>query len=226
VDEARRLPEFFSQTPATAPYRVAIVDAADDLNVNAANALLKTLEEPPPRGVLLLVSHSPGRLLPTIRSRCRVLRFSALPEAEVADLLTARANASQADADTLARMAGGAPGRAFALAAAGALEVDKQAHEILRALPGADEALLLSMADRFRGGEGQERFNLLFERLAAQVHDMAVSSARSGQGAGLDRWAQAWELLNRLPADAEAVNLDRADAFFTAVRELRAAARA
>jgi DNA polymerase-3 subunit delta' len=226
VDEARRLPEFFSQTPATAPYRVAIVDAADDLNINAANALLKTLEEPPPRGVLLLVSHSPGRLLPTIRSRCRVLRFSALPEAEVADLLTARANVSQGDAESLARMAGGAPGRAFALAAAGALEVDKQAHDILRALPGADEALLLSIADRFRGAEGQERFNLLLERLAAQVHDMSVSSARSGQGAGLDRWAQAWELLNRLPVDAESVNLDRADAFFTAMRELRAAARA
>ena len=75
VDQARELPEFFSKSPAQAPYRVAIIDAADDLNVNAANAILKTLEEPPPRGVLFLVSHAPGRLLPTIRSRCRTLAF-------------------------------------------------------------------------------------------------------------------------------------------------------
>ena len=78
VEEARRLPEFFSKAPASAPFRVAIVDAVDDMNPNAANALLKTLEEPPPRGVLLLVSHAPGGLLPTIRSRCRRLRFDAL----------------------------------------------------------------------------------------------------------------------------------------------------
>ena len=64
VDEARQLPEFFSTTPAISPYRVAIIDAADDLNVNAANAVLKTLEEPPPRGVILLISHAPGKLLP------------------------------------------------------------------------------------------------------------------------------------------------------------------
>src|SRR5277367_4475775 len=74
VDDARRLPEFFSKAPASAPYRVAIVDAVDDMNPNAANALLKTLEEPPERGILLLVSHAPGGLLPTIRSRCRRLR--------------------------------------------------------------------------------------------------------------------------------------------------------
>ena len=79
VDEARALPEFFSKSPGRAAYRVAIIDAADDLNPNAANAVLKTLEEPPARGVLLLVSHAPGALLPTIRSRCRRLVFAAPP---------------------------------------------------------------------------------------------------------------------------------------------------
>src|SRR6478609_5604994 len=78
VDDARRLAEFFSKSPASAPHRVATIDAADDLNLNAANAILKTLEEPPPKGVLLMVSHSPGRLLPTIRSRCRRLAFQPL----------------------------------------------------------------------------------------------------------------------------------------------------
>src|SRR5688500_10180521 len=78
VDDARKLGEFFSKSPASAPHRVAIIDAADDLNPSAANAILKTLEEPPPRGVLLMVSHAPGGLLPTIRSRCRRLAFQPL----------------------------------------------------------------------------------------------------------------------------------------------------
>ena len=226
VDEARRLPEFFAQTPASAPYRVAIIDAVDDLNVNAANAVLKTLEEPPERGVLLLVSHSPGRLLATIRSRCRTLAFPSLDEGKVAAILEQRAGLNIEDATRLARMAHGAPGLALRLAAIDALEVDAAAHEILRHLPRTDDAALLALVDRFRGAEGQERFELLFSRLAEQVHDMAVGQALAGEEGGLDRWAQAWEMLTRLPGEAEALNLDRADAFWTAMRELRAAAAA
>jgi DNA polymerase-3 subunit delta' len=225
VDEARRLPEFFAQTPAAAPYRGANIAAVDDLNVNAANAVLKTLEEPPARGVLLLVSHSPGRLLATIRSRCRRLAFPALAEAQVAEIVEHRAELNAEDALRLARMAHGAPGLALRLASVGALEVDAAANDILRQLPRTDDALLLSLADRFRGAEGQERFELLFSRLAEQVHDMAMRQALAGEG-GLDRWARAWEVLTRLPGEAEALNLDRADAFFTAMRELKAAAAA
>lgn len=226
VDEARRLPEFFSQTPATSPYRVAIIDAADDLNVSSANAILKTLEEPPPRGVLFLVSHAPGRLLPTIRSRCRRLGFTAPGEDLTADFLTARTGLTHDQALRLARMAGGAPGLALRLAAADALAADDAAHEILRNLPRLDEAALLHLADGFRGAEGQARFDLLFDRLAAQVRSMAVGQAMSGTGEGLDRWVLAWERLRVLPDQAEGLNLDRADAFWTAMRELRAAAAA
>jgi DNA polymerase-3 subunit delta' len=225
VDEARRLPEFFAKSPASAPHRVAIVDAADDLNVNAANALLKTLEEPPTRGVLLLVSHSPGRLIATIRSRCRRLALGALPEDAVAAFVQAGAGLDDEQALRLARMSGGAPGRALSLADAGAIALDDAARELLRGLPGVDEAMALSLADRFRGGEGAVQFSLLFERLADRVH--ALATARSAEGRGsLDRWAQAWETLNRLPREAEALNLDRADALFAALSELREAARA
>lgn len=224
VDEARRLPEFFSQSPAASPYRVAIIDAVDDLNVNAANAVLKTLEEPPERGVLLLVSHAPGRLLPTIRSRCRRLAFPPLAEDQVAAILDQRAGLSTEEGVRLARMAKGAPGLALRLAAAGALEVDQTAHDILRSLPRTDDAALLALVDRFRGAEGQERFELLFDRLAEQVHAMATGQALAGEGIALDRWAQAWDVLTRLPREAEALNLDRADVFWTAMRELRAAA--
>ena len=225
VDEARGLSEFFSKSPASAPHRVAIVDAADDLNVNAANALLKTLEEPPARGVLLMVSHAPGRLLATIRSRCRRLAFSPLSLEAAAAFVRERQEVSAEDALRLARMAGGAPGRALALAGANAIAVDDAARALIDGLPRVDEAMALSLADRFRGGEGQAQFNLLFDRLAERVRRLAVERAAQGVG-GLERWAQAWETLQRLPREAEALNLDRADALFTALAELRQAARA
>ncbi|WP_334163148.1 DNA polymerase III subunit delta' [Phenylobacterium sp.] len=225
VDDVRRLAEFFSKSPASAPHRVAIVDAADDLNVNAANALLKTLEEPPPRGVLLMVSHSPGRLLPTIRSRCRRLALPPLSLEEAAAFVRDRIEVTEEDALRLSRMAGGAPGKALALAAGQALAMDDAARALLADLPQMDEAMALSLADRFRGGEGQAQFNLLLDRLADRVHAMSLDRAREGRGP-LDRWALAWETLQRLPREVEALNLDRTDALFTALRELRQAAQA
>ena len=122
-------------------------------------------------------------------------------------------------------MAGGAPGRAWALAQANAIAIDDAARALLGDLPQVDEGLALSLADRFRGAEGQAQFNLLFDRLAERVHGFAAE--RAGQGAhGLEPWAAAWETLQRLPREVEALNLDRADALFTALAELRQAARA
>jgi len=225
VDEARGLSEFFSKSPASAPHRVAIIDAVDDLNANAANAILKTLEEPPPHGVLLMVSHSPGRLLPTIRSRCRRLAFRPLSLEAAAAFVREREDVTEEAALRLARMAGGAPGRAWALAGANAIAMDDAARALIEGLPRVDEAMALSLADRFRGGEGAAQFNLLFDRLSERVH--GFSAERAGQGVGgLDRWAQAWETLQRLPREVEALNLDRADALFTALGELRQAAKA
>ena len=225
VDEARSLAEFFSKSPANAPHRVAIVDAVDDLNANAANAILKTLEEPPPHGILLMVSHSPGRLLPTIRSRCRRLAFAPLAIEDAAAFVRQREDVSVEDSLRLANMAVGAPGRAWALAGGGALAMDDAARALMESLPRVDEAMALSLADRFRGGEGQAQFNLLFDRLGERVHSFAADRAGQGIG-GLDPWAAAWETLQRLSREVEALNLDRADALFTALSELRQAARA
>ena len=225
VDDARRMAEFFSKSPASAPHRVAIIDAADDLNVNSANAILKTLEEPPPRGVLLMVSHSPGRLLPTIRSRCRRLAFQPLGVEATAAFVSGRADVNPEEAMRLAQMADGAPGHALSLAASGALAMDDAARDLLAELPRIDETRALSLTEKFRGGEGAAQFALLFERLADRVHGLATYRASEGIGR-LDRWAQAWETLQRLPREVEALNLDRADALFTALTELRQAAQA
>ena len=227
VDEARKLPEFFANSPAVSPYRVAIIDAADDLNVNAANAVLKTLEEPPPRGVILLISHAPGKLLPTIRSRCRRLAVPAPGVPAAADMVERMADLPHKDAERLARMAHGAPGKALQLAAAGAIAIDDAANEILRALPKIDEGALLAMADTFRGAEGAARFELLMDRMADQVRIFATQVAADGKNSpGLDRWAAAWERLSSVPGEAEAVNLDRGDVFWSVISDLRAAAKA
>lgn len=195
------------------------------MNTNAANALLKTLEEPPERGVLFLVSHSPGGLLPTIRSRCRRLRFEAWAEDDAADFLQQRLDVTTDDARRLAAIAHGAPGRALQLAGASAVEVDRLAAEILQRLPEVDPVPMLTVTDGFRGPEGAARFELLFERLAERVRERALASAEQGATPS-DRWYQVWDRLICIPREVEAVNLDRTDAFWTAMAELRAAARA
>ena len=220
VDEARRLPEFFSKAPALAPYRVAIIDAADDLNVNAANAVLKTLEEPPPKGVLLLVSHAPGRLLPTIRSRCRRLGFAPWTREALSAFLNARA----LDVG-VAEAARGSPGRALALAEVGVGGSDALA-ALLDGLPRLDETQALKLAESLRGGEGGERFADLMQRLADLVRARVAAAAMHSDLQGLDAWGLAWERLSALPAEAEGLNLDRADALASAFADLRAAARA
>jgi DNA polymerase-3 subunit delta' len=223
VDEARALPEFFAKSPASAPYRVAIIDTADDLNTSGANAVLKTLEEPPERGVLILVSHAPGGLLATIRSRCRRLRVETPDPTAAARWVSLKAGVAPGEAQRLLAMAQGAPGGAWRLAADGALEADRLAHDLLAALPRPDEASMLAIADSFRGAAGAVRFSLFFNRLSDHVHAMAARRGAEGEaGQALDRWAEMWTELIDAPRHAEAVNLDRADVFFTALSRLKA----
>jgi DNA polymerase-3 subunit delta' len=223
VDEARGLPEFFSKSPASAPYRVAIIDTADDLNNSAANAVLKTLEEPPERGVLLLISHAPGALLPTIRSRCRRLRVEVPEPGRAAAWVSAKTGVEPGEAGRLLAMARGAPGGAWRLAAAGALEADRIADELLQALPRPDEGAMLALADSFRGPAGAARFNLFFERLADRVHTMTRNRLETTMpgSLSLDRWAEVWDELVAIPRQVEAVNLDRADVFFATLSRLK-----
>lgn len=218
VDAARALPEFFAKTPSQSPFRVAIVDAADDMNMNAANALLKTLEEPPERGVLFLVAHAPGRLMPTIRSRCRRLTFQPWSDEAVASFLRERVSLPEAQILAVAAMARGAPGRALTLASSEALAYDAQARALVEGEPPA-EAELMSVVDKFRGAEGQTRFELFLERLAEAVRLM-VTEGRAGRL--VERWASLWDRLANAPGEADALNLDRADVFWSIMAELKA----
>lgn len=215
VDQSRELPEFFSKSPSQAQHRVAIIDAADDLNINAANALLKILEEPPESGVLFLVTHAPGRLLATIRSRCRRLSFPIWAPDRLTTLVRNRTGVDLEDAEHAAAMAGGSPGAALALAAGTTFEMDQLARQWVEG--DIDRAEALAIADKFRGAEGQERFETLMDRLIAAVRMRALNS---GPGRG-NRWAELWERLQPLPDRAAGLNLDRGDVLAGALADLR-----
>lgn len=219
VDEARRLPEFFAKAPALGPYRVAIIDAVDDFNASGANAVLKTLEEPSARGVLFLVSHAPGRLLPTIRSRCRTLAFRPWTLDELAEFICSASDLTMGDAERLASIAKGSPGRALALLTAKIAEIDQIADSIVTR--SAPSAVLMSAAEGFRGAEGMARFALLLNRLA----EAAAQRAEGSEPSSAVRWAELWGRLSTLPDRVEGLNLDRADAFWSAVTDIAETAR-
>lgn len=225
VDEARRLPEFFAKSPSIAAWRVAIIDAADDLNPSAANAVLKTLEEPPERGVVLMVSHAPGALLPTLRSRCRRLNFAPWPEARVARFVQGAADLDAGDADRLAALSCGAPGRALRLQAQGALELDGTARALFEGGTGRQDVAVQAIADKLRGGEAAARFALLIELLAEQARAKALAAAAHDPRAA-EQAAAAWARWRALPERVEGLNLDRAEALWGVAAEVRALAGA
>jgi len=133
VDQVRTLGELFGVTPALSPWRAVVIDSVDDLEASAANALLKMLEEPPANSLFLLVSHVPGRLLPTIRSRCRRLDLQPLDDdAMTSALETELPELSPSDRSKLVPLAGGSVARALAYAALDLAPLEQQALAILR----------------------------------------------------------------------------------------------
>lgn len=189
VDEVRRLKGFLQLSAADGGWRVAIVDAAEEMNPAAANALLKLLEEPPPRVLLLLVSHAPARLLPTIRSRCRTLKLAPLGAADLAAALDG-AGVDIGDApDALALLADGAAGEAARLVALEGPALYQRLVRLAGGAPGMDRREMVALADSCAGRDGAEVFDVtlrLFDILLARL-------ARAGAGAGDGREAAAGE---------------------------------
>jgi|TARA_Y100000294_G_scaffold146282_1_gene141774 DNA polymerase-3 subunit delta' len=228
VDDVRAVGRFFAMTAGEGGWRVAVIDSADEMNTSAANAVLKVLEEPPDRALLLLVSHNPGRLLATIRSRCRKLALQPLPGETVEKLIAeALPDLDAGDASTLAYLADGSPGRALALAAEGGLGLYRDMTGLLETLPRLDIPALHAFGVRLGKAGADEAFstasNLLRWWLARLILSASGAMAadgpftaeekalmdRLGQAAGLDRWFEVWEKINRLLDKTEHANLDR-----------------
>jgi DNA polymerase III subunit delta' len=228
VDDVRRVADFLRLTPAEGGWRVVIVDGAEHLNRNAANALLKILEEPPQRAVLLLACAAPGRLLPTIRSRCRALRLSALAQPEMETLLARYLPGLQgAERANLAALAEGSPGRALALAEEEGLKLAGLVDEVLRGLPNFPLLRAYELADGLGRSEGgfATFMELLRRGLARAVREAVRGSADPVQSrvAGLrplDAWGDLWDALTRLQDETERLNLDKRQAIISGIAML------
>lgn len=225
VEEARKAPHFFEKSAsANDGWRVCLVDSVDEMNNNGANALLKTLEEPPQRGVLLLVAHSPGRLPATIRSRCRTLVLRP-PEIEAtAQWLIAQGAANdEKTASAASRLAGGAPGRALALCASGGVELASQIKQIVARGSKASDGEVRALADRVarKGSEGLR--SIFYTALSNEIHDAARKQAESQ----IDPtpWLNAWREVNTLAGEADGLYLDPKQTALAALGYVRDAAR-
>ncbi len=173
IDQVRTLQPMFATKPALSARRVIVIDAIDDLERSGANALLKNLEEPPVGTIFLLVSHAPGRLLPTIRSRCRSLRFAALADDQVARVLRAEApDLAEAEVAALVRAGGGSPGRALAFAGLDMASIERDLAEIA-ATGDRDNAVRGRLAKALSGKGATERFAAFVERVPAFIAEQA-----------------------------------------------------
>ena len=245
VDEVRRLRSFLSHRSAQDGWRVVIVDEANDLNVNAANALLKSLEEPPQRTVFLLIASAPGRLLPTIRSRCRVLSLPPLGSTRSARRRHAGARCRRRRCSGRQGLAGaGAAGRrergraSRACGARAGWSSTTASSKLAESLPRVDWRLVHALSDELQPAAAQARFELFYELLLSFLGRLIRAQA-TGEGAQDERdlagrligeerlasFAALWERIGREKAETVGLNLDRKALILETVGGLVAAAQ-
>ncbi|MBI1203024.1 MAG: DNA polymerase III subunit delta' [Rhodopseudomonas sp.] len=223
VDDVRRSVGFFGSTAGEGGWRIAIVDAVDDMQREGANALLKVLEEPPQRTLLLLISHSPGRELPTIRSRCRRLLLRPL---EANDVERAVSAATGRDVDDDVRQAAaaaeGSVGRALRFLDGPALALRQRVLELFAQLPNPDPRALHALGDAVSGTEPQTLATLM-----DMVNGWLAARLDPAQRGAVQmaRTAQAWEKINRAARDVEIYNLERKPLVFSVFGWLAEAAK-
>jgi len=220
IDDVRKVNAFMSLTPAEGGWRVVVVDGADEMNQNSANALLKVLEEPPPRAVLLLVCSSPGRLLPTIRSRCRRLRLGQLDDAVMHTLLRQYLpNLTDDERGRLVTLAEGSPGRALMMAEDEGLAISTLVDNLLANMDSLPLSKGYEIADQL--GRSDTGFSTFLDLLRAGVSS-AVRAVARGQGdpeqermieqRPIDAWGDLWHGLTRLQDETERFSLDKRQA--------------
>ena len=245
VDEVRRLKGFLAHTADAGQWRVVIVDSADELNVNAANALLKSLEEPPRQTVFLLLTAEPGRLLPTIRSRCRTLALAPLGEA---DLKRAALEAFKrmegeppgaSDWPRLVDLAEGSARRLLTLWMGDGLKLAGRIEQVLAALPRLDWGAVHTLADELASAAAADKLETFYDLLLQLIARMVRARARCGDSGGpeaalaarlipeaaLATWAELWETVVREKRVATALNLDRKSLILDTFSRIEKAAR-
>jgi DNA polymerase-3 subunit delta' len=228
VDETRETISFFGSTAAGEGWRVCVVDTVDELNPNAANALLKILEEPPHRSLFLLVSHAPARVLPTILSRCRKLPLRPLAANEV---IRAAAQATDIAVDDpalreAADAAEGSVSRALTLLGGDALKLHHRTAALLATLPQIDPRELHALGDAL-GGSDRVALAAFIDSVDRWVSQRlrADDANANANLPRLARLAEVWEKINRAARDTEAYNLERKPLVFSVFGLLSEATR-
>jgi DNA polymerase-3 subunit delta' len=223
----RAIAGFLRLTPAEGGWRVVVLDGAEELNRNAANALLKVLEEPPPRAVLLLVCSAPGRLLPTIRSRCRRLRLAPLARRDMDGLLARYLpEIAAADRERLGELADGSPGRALQLTAEEGVALAGLVAQVMAELPRMPLARAHAVADAL--GRSETAFETFMDLLRHALGNAVGQAARGATGAAgarlaarpLAAWGDVWHALGRLQDETERFHLDKRQAVVDGLRLL------
>jgi DNA polymerase-3 subunit delta' len=245
IDDIRQLRHFLQRTAVT-PWRVVIVDTADDLNLNSANALLKSLEEPPARTVFFLISSSPGRLLPTIRSRCRTVRFEPLPDAALREAVLSACRGAERDPPdeaqlaTLLAIAKGSARRVLQLLDGGGIALYEAVVTLLESLPRLDRAALHKLIALTAPRDGIAHavaFDLLEDVIAAVLRARAMGLDATPEFPQLRRfpaivtpdsladWAELWETIRDARGETERLNLDKAALTLTVFEKFEALSR-
>jgi len=224
VEDVRRTVSFFGSTAGEGGWRIAIVDTVDELGNEGDNALLKVLEEPPPRCLLLLVTHSPGRVIPTIRSRCRKLVLRPLAADDVARAAATALGQGPDDADirAAADAADGSVARALLLLDGPGLELRRRIAGLLESLPHVDQRALHALGDKL-GGTDVAPLAAFLDAVNTWLSGQLATGARDNRQ--MARLAEAWDKVNRAGRDIEIYNLDRKPFVFTVFGALAEAAR-
>ncbi len=227
IDDVRALSDFFGLKSSDGGWRVVIVDTVDDMNISAANAFLKILEEPPAQTLFFLLSHTPAGLLPTIRSRCRQLPLKPLSADRVRKVITPwTAGLSEDQLATLLALSEGSPGKALLLQQTGGLEAFLSSLSTFEGYPSFDPDKLHGLADAVGRKDGEGLYRVLVElypwwisRLVRSLstgfadQDLLAGErqvmAKLGSHQSVAFWVDIWEKSNHLIKRAESINLDR-----------------
>ena len=225
VEDVRKMLGFFGSTAGEGGWKIAIIDPLDDLKSSAANALLKMLEEPPPRSLFLMISHNPGRLLPTIRSRCHMVRFKPLSEADLMNaLLLLSSTEDQKLLREAARRGAGSVKRALTYLDDERISMIHDIESTLERLPELDRKHLLAMADHFGKKDGAESFSLFLETVEEWMAAACREDAKHGRH-NLSALSALWEKFTLNSRLTDIYNLDRRPFFITMMNDLADAMR-
>jgi len=243
VEEARAAGDFLHLTASDGGWRVLIIDSADELNLNAANALLKIVEEPPDNALMILTCHAQGSLLPTLRSRCNRIQMDRLKFEDLKNVFEQLSpDIDEDDLKALSYLSDGSPGRALTLAKGDGLNLYKELICLIRQLPNIETPLLHKFGDRISRRGAEDSFRLAVELLVWWVSRLTLMSAkgepipnvvaeendcanRFATETKVDRWVEVWEKVSRLAGQTDRLNLDRKQVIINMFQVLKGAVK-